>query len=91
MSGGKTDLKALREKRKDKVARARGILKEQNADIKRLKAEMAAGPKTVPAVAAAVKLPPWKVMWYLAALKKYGEVREGEKDGDYFTYELIEQ
>jgi hypothetical protein len=30
-----------------------------------------------------------EAMWIVAALKKYGEIAEGEKDGGYFRYKLL--
>jgi hypothetical protein len=33
-------------------------------------------------------LPASEVLWYVATLKKYGEILEGPKDGGYFRYRL---
>ena len=44
----------------------------------------------VPEIAAATGLDPASVLWYLASLKKYGEVAEGAADGSYFRYRLVE-
>jgi hypothetical protein len=33
-------------------------------------------------------MPASEVLWYLASLKKYGEVFEGEKDGGYYRYTM---
>jgi hypothetical protein len=39
-------------------------------------------------VAEGTGMPSCKVLWYIATLKKYGEVLEGEKVGSYFRYSL---
>jgi DNA-binding IclR family transcriptional regulator len=43
---------------------------------------------TVPEIAAATGLPVSEVLWYVATLKKYGEILEGPKAGSYFRYRL---
>jgi hypothetical protein len=30
------------------------------------------------------------VLWFIATLKKYGEIAEGDKDGGYFRYYLAD-
>lgn len=48
------------------------------------------GPATVPQVAEATGLAPQKVFWTIAAMRKYGQVREAGENGDYPLYELVE-
>ena len=86
--GDKQALKALREARKASIEQARNAIKTQNKDIKSIRAAMQDGGKTVPEIAAATGMPTAQVLMYVATLKKYGEVAEGAKDGDYFKYEL---
>ena len=43
----------------------------------------------MPELAAATGMPADEVLWYMAALKKYGEVVEAEKCGGYFRYTLV--
>jgi len=85
----KSVLKALREARKERIDILRTRLKEQNRKIKGIKAETAGDGKTVPEIAAALDLPTAEVLWYLMALKKYGEIGEGDKEGDYFRYKVL--
>ncbi len=47
------------------------------------------GPATVPELAQATGLATQAVLWQVTALKKYGEVREAEADGDYPRYQLV--
>ncbi len=84
----KQALKDLREQRRASTSRAREMIKTQNQAIKKIKAQIAEEGKTAPEIAQAVGMPASQVLWYLMALKKYGQVAEGEKDGDYFKYAL---
>ncbi len=79
-------LKGLREARKTGIAAATARMKEQRKAVSALKAELQQGDKTVPELAAATGLPASEVLWYVATLKKYGEVLEGALDGSYFRY-----
>jgi predicted transcriptional regulator len=49
------------------------------------------GPSTVPEVAQASGLPSHEVLWHLMAMKKYGEVVEGDQRGDYYEYALAQK
>lgn len=81
----KAGLKQLREIRKDTIAASAARMKEQKKVIKAIKAQLQQ-PKTVPEIAEATGIPSSTVLWYVSALKKYGEVKETEKDGRYFRY-----
>jgi predicted transcriptional regulator len=87
----KEALKNLREARKSTILAVAARLKEQQKAVAALKAELAQGERTVPELAAATGLPSATVLWYVAALKKYGEVAEGaagKPEGGYFRYRL---
>ncbi len=84
-------LKRLREERRSYIEKARALSKDVNREIKEIKNVLSSGPKTVPDIADSTKLPRDKVLYYVMALKKYGEVAEAEKDGSYFKYQLIEK
>jgi hypothetical protein len=86
----KDALKQLREARKPWIDSAKGSIKTQSALIKAIRAQLEAGAKTVPQIAAAAGLETAKVLLYVAGLRKYGAVAEGPKDGDYYTYTLVE-
>lgn len=85
----KDKLKQLREERKAYIQKAKEMIKEQNKIVKKIKEQLGEGPKTVPEISRQTDLPTWEVMWFIASMKKYGMVAEGDKDGDYFKYELI--
>ena len=82
-------MKQLREERKDNIGQARDAMKEQNRIIKTLKESLAEGARTIPDLAESVGMENNKVLIYISSLKKYGIVGEAAKDGDYFTYELL--
>jgi hypothetical protein len=84
----KEAMKQLRQARKQVIVAVSARVKEQKEAIAAIKAELQQGDRTVPEIAAATSLPPDAVLWYLATLKKYGEVAEGQKDGSYFRYRL---
>jgi len=84
----KDAMKKLREARKTWVENARKSIKAQSQIIKQIKGQISDTAKTIPDIAQATGLPTAQVSLYIAGLKKYGEVVEAEKDGDYFKYGL---
>jgi hypothetical protein len=83
----KEALAALRKQRKATVDRAREAVKAQNKRITAIKSELASGPKTVPEIAVALGIPTAEALMFVSGLRKYGDVVEGAKDGDYFKYQ----
>ena len=63
-------------------------MKEQRRAVQAIKERLAGAELTVPEIAAATGLPVSEVLWYVATLKKYGEILEGPKAGSYFRYRL---
>ena len=47
---------------------------------------LANGPKTVPELAAEIGADARLILWQVAALRKYNEVADGPKQGDYIAY-----
>ena len=86
----KDRLKSLREERKHLIKGVAARMKEQKKVIQAIQEKLSAGPQTVPDIAAATGLPTSKVLWFVAAMKKYGQIMEDEKDGSYFRYRLAE-
>ncbi len=84
----KDALKKLREERRIWVENAKKSIKAQNQIIKLIKAQIGDAAKTIPEIAQATDLPTSQVLLYISGLKKYGEVVEVDKDGDYFKYGL---
>jgi len=86
----KEALKQLRKERKAYIDRARQSVKEQNKITKAIKTELSKEARSVPEIARALKMKTATALMYVSALRKYGEVIEGPKDGDYFKYQLAE-
>jgi predicted transcriptional regulator len=81
-------LKKLRQERKVFVDQARALIKTQGPLFKKIREELKEEGKTVPEIADKTGIPSSQVLWLVMALKKYGQVIEGAKDGDYFIYQL---
>lgn len=81
-------LKKLRQERKGFIDQAKNLIKEQSSIFKKIKEELKGDGKTVPEIASVTGLSSSQVLWFVMALKKYGQVIEGLKDGDYFKYQL---
>ena len=84
----KEALKNLKAARKEQIAAATARMKEQRQAVKAIKEHLEGAELTVPEIAAATGLPASEVLWYVATLKKYGEILEGPKDGGYYRYKL---
>jgi len=85
---GKDAMKKLRETRKNLIKTASAKMKIQKKAIQAIRDQLNGEPQTVPEIAAATGATTAETLWYVAALKKYGQIREAEKDGSYFKYEL---
>ena len=81
-------LKRLRNERKEWITRASVRLRMQKKELRAIKERLGKGAGTVPQIAGETGIPAHRVLWYFAALKKYGELAENEKDGSYYRYAL---
>ncbi len=93
MSDGKIEaqsrgdmLKSLREAHAASFERTQALLKEQKQLQTAICKFIRETPKTVPEIAAAVGKPAHEVLWFVAALRKYGIVVEAGMCGDYPLY-----
>jgi predicted transcriptional regulator len=84
------DLKVFRERMGGLTEEKKAYGKEQRETRKALQSALKAGPRTVPELARETNLPSHKVMWYLMAMKRYGELVEAGEAGDYVKYALKE-
>jgi hypothetical protein len=87
----KEAMKKLRSARSEWIKKASAAMTSQKNVLKSIKGHLEKGPATIPEVAEAIGMPPHEVLWFTAALKKYGEIVESEKDGGYFRYALAEK
>jgi hypothetical protein len=81
-------LARLRKERAAVVDSASEQNRRRRSTRKKIRTALQKGPATVPALASATGLPTSEVLWHLAAMRKYGELVEDQKAGDYFTYRL---
>ena len=88
MNKKKEAMKQLRGDRKEWITMATNVVKAQRKEQKAIKKHLENQPATVPEIAEATGITSDKVLWYLATLKKYGDIIEGEKYGSYFRYVL---
>jgi hypothetical protein len=84
----KETLKALRAERKDWIAGASALARENKKARKAVMERLATASATVPEIAEATGLAPDAALWMVASLKKFGEVVEAEKDGSFYRYAL---
>ena len=84
----KEAMKKLRESRKASIQAATNRMKAQKKTIKVILDHLKTQALTVPEIAAATGAAAAELLWSIAALKKYGQVIEAEKDGSYFKYAL---
>jgi predicted transcriptional regulator len=83
-------LKKRRSEHAAAVERTQALLREQKKMQQDLCGLVRDKPLTVPELAAASGLPTNKVLWFVAAMKKYGIVAEVGMCGDYPTYQKAE-
>jgi len=81
-------LKQLRNQRKEWITRTSAELRKQKKELRAIKERLKEGAGTVPQIAGETGIPAHRVLWYFAALKKYGEIVENRKDGSYYRYSL---
>ncbi len=86
----KAAMKQLRAQRKDYIAAASSTMKTQKKDIKAIKEFLKNKKATIPDIAEGIDMPKNKTLWYMATLKKYGQIVEAEKEGAFFQYALNE-
>jgi predicted Rossmann fold nucleotide-binding protein DprA/Smf involved in DNA uptake len=89
-TGRKETMKRLRESRKRIIKETSARVKENRKAVEAIKEHLRDEASTVPEIAEATGLASSEVLWFIATLKKYGEIAEGDKDGGYFRYYLAD-
>ncbi|GAB6905602.1 conserved hypothetical protein [Desulfosarcina cetonica] len=84
----KAALKALRHQRRESILRATAAVKTQRKTLTAIKERLAMGAATVPEIAEHTGMPTDRVLWFLATMKKYGQIVEDGKDGGYYRYTM---
>ena len=84
----KAAMKALRKERKVWIKAAAAKVKGHNSALRAIREQLKETPRMVPEIAEGAGLPSWEVMWYVASMKKFGEILEADQDDSYFRYQL---
>ncbi|HLI03256.1 MAG TPA: hypothetical protein VKU93_03195 [Terracidiphilus sp.] len=84
-------LKLFRERHGNVPEAVKLYAKEFRQRRKRITEALQEAPATVPELAAKTSIPADQVLWHIAGMRKYGEVREAAADGDYMKYELVKK
>ncbi len=84
----KAAMKALRQERKVWIKAAAANVKKHNSAIRAIREQLKDMPRTVPEIAEGAGLSSSEVMWYVASMKKFGEILEADQDDSYFRYQL---
>ena len=87
----KEKLKALREERSELIARNKEILKKQSSETGLIKKGLKEENKTIPELARETGLKSDLILYYVSAMKKFGEITEAGHAGGYFKYSLVEK
>jgi len=86
----KTAMKDLRIQRKSIITQAAANMKAQKKEMTAVKDFLKVQAATIPDIAAGTDMPTDKTLWYIATMKKYGQIAEGQKQGAFFLYSLNE-
>ena len=89
----KAALKVLRNERREFIDRSAARMKSVNQCMNKIRETLMAGPRTIPHLAEAIGLSTAETLWYVMAMKKYGQVAEGGKDrkASYYPYVLVDE
>lgn len=84
----KAALRIMRDRNGPASPEQRAAQKQLMAARKAIRAALAAGPATVPKLAAQAGLSTADTLWHVTAMRKFGDVLESGQDGDYPQYAL---
>jgi hypothetical protein len=84
----KRPIEVLRDRQGGMSKELKEFFNDQQRVFKAIRAALAAGPKTVPQLAAEIKVDAPKTMWHLMALRRDGEIVDGAEQDGYLVYSL---
>jgi hypothetical protein len=84
-------LKQLRKEHAESVQRTQGLFREQRQMQQSISKFICENPKTIPQIAEEICKPPHEVLWFVAAMRKYGLVVEAGMEGDYPLYKTLKE
>jgi predicted transcriptional regulator len=82
----KKALKQLRQTRRESIRQATAAMKGQRKTVNAIQETLASGAATVPEIAKHTRIPTDEVLWFIATMKKYGQIIEEGKEGGYYRY-----
>ena len=89
MAEQKKPVDILRERRGPVPPELRERVRQHRAIKKALADALQEGPQTVPELSEITGSPTHEVFWHLISMRKYGQITEGDQEGDYFRYALV--
>lgn len=84
-------LKQLRKGHAESVKRTQALFREQRQMQQSICKFICENPKTIPQIAAEIDKPPHEVLWFVAAMRKYGLAVEDGMQGDYPLYKTVKE
>lgn len=87
-TGDRAGLQVLKDRRGPLPKELLDRVRTQNAAKTAIRRALRDGPLTVPEIAEAAGLGTKEVLWYVTAMRKYGQLVEDSQDGDYMRYAL---
>ena len=83
-------IKKFREKHGPAVKEVTDWVKYCNTSMSSIRKSLAAGSKTVPEITRDVHLPAADVLWFVNAMRKYGETAVAGEENGYKKYTLVD-
>jgi predicted transcriptional regulator len=84
-------LKLLRKEHAESVQRTQALFRDQRQMQQSISKFINENPKTIPEIAAEIGKPAHEVLWFVAAMRKYGLVVEAGMEGDYPLYQTVKE
>lgn len=84
-------LKQLRKEHAESVQSTQTLFREQRQMQQSICKFISENPKTIPQIAVKIGKPPHEVLWFVAAMRKYGLVVEAGMEGDYPLYQTVKE
>ena len=85
----KEAMKRLRQERKQWISKAAAAVSTQKEAQKTIREFLGKASATIPQIAEETGIPSHEVLWFIATMKKYGEVVESGPDGSYYRYAAV--
>lgn len=81
-------MQQLRQERKPWIVKTAAEVKRQEKARKAVRDFLESISATIPQIAAGTGIPSHEVLWFVATMKKYGEIVEDGQDENYYRYTI---